>query len=90
MPSSGQELAHEPALPPEAVPRSIDNLVADTEKEGGLADVLTAAKSTATSKAPLRRDQVSNAVAFLSNPKVVVRINAYLYISAQVCRFSNA
>lgn len=43
------------------------------EASGGLQDALKAAHDSQTPSAPLREDQVANAVSFLTNEKVVVR-----------------
>jgi hypothetical protein len=57
-------------------PRDTRVLVSDTEKleagEGGLLKALDDSKNSADVKPALRPDQVANAVAFLTNPKVVV------------------
>jgi hypothetical protein len=57
---------------------STDDAVATAEPQDaqlGLTDALQGAKDAASPSAPLREDEVQNAVAFLTNPKVVVRFS---------------
>jgi len=90
MPFSEEELPGEPVLPLENPHETVTSVAASTRKGDGLVDVLTAATSRATSQASLRRDQVSNAVAFLSNPKVAVSMIAFHHINTQMRWFTNA
>lgn len=71
MPSNADKLADLPAQSHDAELEAADVDMPNNDGSG-LAQVLSTAKSNSVLQAPLRSDQVANAIAFLSNSKVVV------------------